>query len=321
MRKPLALVLLGIAAAAPQLPHDDVVRVGEFYRLASDVREHIWPGWSRTPAPLLLVTAETEFLTHSAAAPKEFTRIDDDLYARPRQFPTNLLATFPAFGPPAVIVIGEPENTEAKTSTRWLIVLMHEHFHQFQYGHPGYYGAVNDLGLSRGDNSGMWMLNYPFPYDKPEVADRFARLRDLLLRALNESNQGAFNQRAAEYVREREHAFGQLSPDDHKYISFQLWQEGIARYVQIKSAEAAATYDPTSAYKALPDYESFSDYAPRARGDTLTELARADLPKMKRVFLYSFGAAEGLLLDRLNPKWKEAYFTHVLTTDPLFESR
>ena len=35
-------------------------------------------------------------------------------------------------------------------------------------------------------------------------------------------------------------------PDDRKYFSFQLWQEGVARYIQIKSAEAAADYPAVS---------------------------------------------------------------------------
>jgi hypothetical protein len=40
---------------------------------------------------------------------------------------------------------------------------------------------------------------------------------------------------------------------------------------------------------------------------------------LKRIFVYSFGAAEGLLLDRLNPDWKSEYFKHPLSTDALFD--
>jgi hypothetical protein len=114
---------------------------------------------------------------------------------------------------------------------------------------------------------------------------------------------------------------GQLSPDDRKYLSFQLWQEGIARYVQINAAEAAASYRPTKAYAALADYQPFSQYAASARAKTLDELKQADMAKMKRVFVYSFGAAEGLLLDRLNPQWKDQYFQHVPNTDALFAGK
>jgi hypothetical protein len=36
--------------------------------------------------------------------------------------------------------------------------------------------------------------------------------------------------------------------------------------------------------------------------------------------VYSFGAAEGLLLDRFNPKWKDGYFKNALSMDSFFEN-
>ncbi len=321
MRTVILCLLVTVSAAAQMLPHDDAVRIAEFYRLASQVQDKIWPGWSKTAAPLLLVTEKNEFLTHHSVPPPDFTKLVDGGYARPRQFGTHLLATFPAFGPPSVIVIGEPQNTAAKTSTPWLITVMHEHFHQLQDGQPWFYEAVNTLGLSGGDTSGMWMLNYPFPYEKAEVAHGFAHLRDLLLEALGTTDPRKFENVATEYVQERKRIFALLSADDHKYLSFQLWKEGIARYTQIKVAEAASAYQPDSAYVALHDYESFAAYAERARAETLNELKHADLASMKREFVYPFGAAEGLLLDRLNPAWKGEYVSHPLSTDGLFEGK
>jgi len=318
-----AILLLAITAfaqtPAEQLPADDAVRIREFYRLASQIQDQIWPNWRRTLAPLLLVTPATEFLTHHAGPPKDFKKVGDDLYARSRQFPTNLLATFPAFGPPSVIVIGEPKNTTSKTSTPWLITLMHEHFHQLQNAQPGYFQAVHDLGLSCGDATGMWMLNYAFPYEKVEVVRTFAHLRDLLLSTVNETDKDKFARLAKQYVQARKKFFARLSPDDHKYFSFQLWQEGIARYTQIKAAEAAAQYQPTAEYAALSDFEPFNTYAAKARAETLSELKQVDLAKSKRMVVYSFGAVEGLLLDRLNPGWKYEYFKHLLSTDSFFE--
>lgn len=321
MRAVLTIFLLAICTTAQQLPHDDVIRIAEFYRLATQIQDKIWPGWSHTPAPLLLVTEQAEFLTHHPKPPGDFTKIGEDLYARPRKFAPHFLATFPAFGQPAIIVVGEPQNTEAKTSTPWLITLMHEHFHQLQYDQPGYYAAVEHLGLSRGDTTGMWILNYSFPYDNPEVVKGFSHLRDLLLRVLEETDPKEFKKLATEYLRERQLVFARLAPDDHKYFSFQLWQEGIARYTQIKAAEGAAIYKPSSEYVALTDYEPFASYARRVGAETLDELQQADLAKLKRVFVYSFGAAEGLLLDRLTSNWKSEYFNHLLSTDFFFEIR
>ena len=322
MRTFLSILMLTTAAfsqaPSPEIPVDDAVRINEFYRLATQIQDQVWPNWSQVPAPLLIVTPDEEFLTHHPSAPKDFMPAGNAFYVRPRQFPTNLQATFPAFGPPSVIVIGQPKNTNSKISTPWLITLMHEHFHQLQNVQPGYFEAIQNLGLSHGDTSGMWMLNYPFPYEKPEVTRSFADLRDVLLSAVNESDKGKAKKLAQEYIRERKRFFAQLSPDDRKYLNFQLWQEGIARYTQIKSAEAAAQYQPTAEYKALADFESFSAYAAKARSETLNELKRANLSEWKRTIVYSFGAAEGLLLDRLNPKWKDEYFKHLLSMDSFF---
>ena len=114
-------------------------------------------------------------------------------------------------------------------------------------------------------------------------------------------------------------SFARLSSDDHKYLSFQLWQEGIARYTEIKAAEAAAQYQPTAEYAALSDFEPFTSYAVRIRTETLNELRQADLAKSKRLAVYSFGAAEGLLLDQIDPSWKDRYFKRLLSTDSFFE--
>jgi hypothetical protein len=315
---PLFAVTAFAQTPTPILLNADAIRIREFYRLSSQFADQVWPGWSATPAALLLVTSQTEFLTHYQNPPADFKAIGGEFYARPRQFPTGLLATFPAFGPPSTIVIGEPENTEAKTSTPWLFVVMHEHFHQLQDSEPGIFDAVKGLGLGGDDKTGMWMLNYPFPYQDPELAKGFIELRDSLLAALAETDAAKFDVAAHKYIAERRKFFAQLTENDRKYLSFQLWKEGIARYVQVRSAEAAAQYQPTMEYRALPDFESFSSYASTARGQTLKELREVDLPTGKRVVVYPWGAAEGFLLDRLNPTWKDGYFSNLFTLDPYF---
>lgn len=316
----LSIPALGQSAFEPKLPSADAVRIKEFYHLAAQIQDKIWPGWSAVPSPLLLVTPDAEFLTHHPAIPTEFKKVGDDLYARPRKFPTSFQATFPAFGPPSVIVIGEPESTASKSSTPWLFTVMHEHFHQLQNAQPGYNDGVNALGLSRGDTTGMWMLNFPFPYDKPEVGKGFNELRDLLLQALNETDEAKLRKSADAYVARRKQFFALLSADEHKYFAFQLWQEGIARYTEVKSAEAAGQYQPSMQFAALPDFQPFAVRASQARAETLSELKQTDLATWKRTVVYSFGAAEGFLLDRIHPSWKSQYFQHMFSTDSYFEA-
>src|ERR1700756_58469 len=87
--------LLGVTAAglAQEVSAEDKVRIAEFYRLSASIEDQIWPGWSKVPDPLLLVTAESEFLAHHTSPPAEFKAAGDGFFVRPRQFPVQLEAT------------------------------------------------------------------------------------------------------------------------------------------------------------------------------------------------------------------------------------
>ena len=77
------------------------------------------------------------------------------------------------------MVVGSAERT-GKSSTGWVLTLMHEHFHQWQYSQPDYYPRLNALDLARGDTTGMWALEYAFPYDSVPVQRAVQRLADAL---------------------------------------------------------------------------------------------------------------------------------------------
>ena len=99
-----------------------------------------------------------------------------------------------------------------------------------------------------------------------------------------------------------------LAPDDYKYISFQFWKEGIARYAEYQVAQLAATqYRASKEFRALKDYRSFADVARTTYDEIFHQLATQKLGESKREVVYSFGAAEGLLLDKIRPAWKRKY--------------
>jgi hypothetical protein len=179
----------GHGQAALELPSRDRVRLAEAMRIAQEVRSRVWPGWEQAPLPVLLVTDSVEFLLGHPRPTPEFVARDRDLvlgrdvWTRPRQLPPTLLATFPAVAGVPTVVIGSAERT-GKSSTAWVLTLLHEHFHQWQYSRPGYYEGVARLDLSQGDSTGRWMLDYYFPYDSAEVQRAVRRLAITLARAL-----------------------------------------------------------------------------------------------------------------------------------------
>lgn len=308
------------------VPADDRIRIAEALRLAAQVGDELWSGWSRIPFAILLVTPDREFLLRHPSPSKDFTRVGydsllaTDVYSRPRVFGTALLATFPAVNGVSTIVVGQPSLTK-KTSTAWVLTLLHEHFHQLQSSHPDYNTQVNALGLSRGDQTGVWMLNFPFPYDSAEVQAPFAAYRASLLRALTArplTIGGTNRDVVRDLVDARTRLRAALTADDDRYLNFQSWQEGVARYTQLKMARLAAEkFTSSSAFAALADYQPFGVEAStleRAIGEELTQLKLGDA---KRVLFYSTGAATALLLDRINPGWRAHYFETLFTLEPI----
>jgi hypothetical protein len=305
----LAIPELGASQSAARLSEPDRVRLAEAFRLAERVRAEVWPGWERTPMAVLLVTDSTEYLVGHPRPTSEFAPLTRDsvvgreVLARPRRFPPSLLATFPAVGGIATIVVGTAERT-GRSSAEWVLTLLHEHFHQWQSTLPDYYARANALGLARGDTTGQWMLHYPFPYDSVPV--------QRAVRALASALAGG---ESMETVRRQRQALRRiLSPDDDRYLEFQLWQEGVPRYVEIAAAEAAARAGEASeAFRRLPDYVDYGELATRLRGDLDRQLAELSLPRERRVAFYSLGAGIALLLERSDGSWKKRYQEHLFT--------
>jgi hypothetical protein len=212
----------------PFVPEIDRIRLAEAFRLSEFSGNEIWSDWDKAPFAVLLVTAENEFLIRHPRPSKDFILIGYDavlksnVYFRKRTQATNFLATFPLVGGISTIVVGQAENTEAKTSTPWVVTILHEHFHQLQDSQAGYYAQVNALDLANGDQTGMWQLNYAFPYTDAEVKRQFADLSRLLSEALQAGNKKDFSDKLDAYTQARRKFENTLKPSDYKYLSFQL---------------------------------------------------------------------------------------------------
>jgi len=311
----------------PALPDGDRIRLAEAYRLAAEIGDSLWPGWGRVPFATVLVAGENEYFVrhpHPPAGAASLGRDDllgSDVFVRPRTFSPGFLATFPVEGI-STVVVGTAEATASKSPTDWVVTLLHEHFHQLQEAQPGFYEKTAALGLARGDTTGMWMLNFPFAYDAAPVQAAYAAAAAALRKAL-EPGSGA-NSAVSAYRERRAALRAAISADDRRYMDFQLWKEGVARYTQLRVARwAAEHYRPAAAFRALPGYKhaSFDAVARDLEAAISKELAGQKLAEAKRVVFYPYGAAEALLLDRTHPSWRERYFDDLFTLDPAFENK
>ena len=293
----LALPTL-LAAQRPALPDADRARLAESFRIAATVGDTVWPGWGAVAFEVVLVTADHEFLVRPARTPPDFEPLGFDsllggeVWVRPRTFPPNLLATFPAFGLPPTVIIGQPEPT-GKSPAEWVISVLHEHFHQLQMGDSDYVSAAARLGLAGDDQSGMWMLNWPFPYDSAAVRAAYDTLSLVLAGAVSAIGTEAFTPRVAPVPLALANLIGTLSPAAQRYFWLQVWQEGVSRYVELRVAEAAGP--------------AYADLAWRLRVAIVRELTQPDLAGRRRGSFYALGAGLALVLDVTDPEWRVRY--------------
>ncbi len=213
---------------------------------------------------------------------------------RPASFAEGLLATFPAIEGVSTIIVSPPAVVDMSPEN-WVAVLVHEHFHQVQNTYPNYFQQVLALDLHDGDQTGMWMLNYPFAYDDPAVGAAFEAAIGALKDAVAARGQRAFPSAVARYLEAREAFAASVSARDWRYFEFQLWQEGVARWVEM---QAAIIWDghPATAESAVEAL--------------VAELERLDLERDQRVAVYAFGAGETLLIDAAfeQDDWTGAYW-------------
>lgn len=299
----LAVLTLAAAAAAsaPAAPSpEDRANIALSMAVVQRVGDAVWPGWRDTPFAIDLLTQDGPVLVN---VNHPFT---------PPPFPRDLEATMTLDSGP-IIVIGEPQFTKSKSPVRWSVTLLHEHFHEWQYSWPGYFGAVQALKLSRSDKSAMWMLNYAFPYADARVDAAYAQMSNRLADALQAIGTPRFRGAAERYSQSRAAFKSLLAPDDYKYFAFQCWQEGTARYTEIAVAQLAA-----SEHRADPSFLSDAQATAlmRTAGETywsvLERLRTIPLQRDKRVDFYAVGAGEALLLDRLSPGWHERYLNRAM---------
>ncbi|RPI73826.1 MAG: hypothetical protein EHM47_05225, partial [Ignavibacteriales bacterium] len=318
MRKYIHLIFLITFisyAQEPAIQEEDRVMISEAFRISGLYGNELWDGWDMAPFALILVYDDYEFLINHPSPSDDFKLIGFDsilnsqVYYRNRQFSTQFLATFPAVGGVQTIVVGTSENT-GKSSAEWILTILHEHFHQFQYSQPDYYSSINALDLSGGDETGMWMLNYPFPYENQNVNAVYDSCKKILACIFVNNKEPDMNLYLS-YLKNRDQLKNILSEEDYKYISFQLWQEGIARYTEIKLLQMMLVdgYEFSDEVKKLRDYKSLKDHYEDYYTNEINLLNGLSLRDSKRNCFYEFGAFEGLLVDLVNPGWRKEYLT------------
>lgn len=295
----LALAAGLLASPASAAVSDPWTAIAEVRAFATEAGDAIWPGYGTAPFGILLIEAEQETLA-CQAAPDGFkaqgrmpTTGCEHFTRAVGRLPASLLAAMPLFGPPSTIVVGTTDSTGLSPGA-WKRTLLHEHFHQWQANLPGYYDRVAALDLAGGDQTGMWMLNFAFPYADPAAVAAHRRAFLALASALEARGRPQFGEAFRIYMEARSAFRAAVGEHAWRYAELQLWQEGVGRWTEIVLG------------LRYPD-EDVRATAAELEQHTLAQLARPDLDEAKRQFAYAHGAGEAMLLEACNSKWREDY--------------
>jgi hypothetical protein len=300
----------------PDFRYEDKLRIKEAYTLNGKFGDMLWRGFSKIPFTILFITDSNEYLIDHPEPSGDFTETGYDsvlqatIYKRPRVFQKNFLATFAAVNGRNTILMGTPENT-GRSSIPWIIVALHEKLHLMQYVDESYTKDVNSLDLAGNDSTGMWMLNYPFPYKNPEVSKQF----NILTEAAKDAAFSPFNQfedKFKKYNDERKNFKKLLDENDYRYFSLQIWQEGIAMYTELKFLEAIKDtgYEATGDITGLEDYLTYAEQYQKTLNNIKETSTALKLEESQRACFYYLGAMEGIILDRISYNWRDLYFTN-----------
>ena len=309
----IAIIIVGIAhSQSNQIPSAVGDLIKEAHVISDILNGKIWQVPDDIPFTILLVTEEHEFLAFHPYPSEDFKEsyfdsiLNTEVYFRKRTLAKDFLATWPAVNGVFCIVAGTPANTN-KSSSEWIVSLLHEHFHQFQMSESSYQASVKLLELDKGDESGMWMINFPFPYEDSAIVKLYSDLAKNLITAV-EATEEDFEVAYANLKIARKAFKEALSKDDYNYFSFQIWQEGIARYTEYKFLELLDGYQPTESVSFLTDWIPFTQLKTKLYQNEKSILVNSPLNETKRIQFYAFGMMEGLLLDRVSENWQNKYF-------------
>ena len=194
-------------------------------------------------------------------------------------------------------------------SDRYISLIQHESFHAFE-------GATAYAVLEAAENANH---NYggKYPWDSSELQEDWKTEIDFLVKAVRSSSKEETVELVRQFLAQREQRRSDngLSAGMVDYECLRELEEGLAKYVQIRSLlQAAASSD----YIPVVDMELDNDFNYYSTAEKFLKLEISNTKTgSEDSRLYYTGMGQALLLDRLMPNWKERVFQEGTTLEGL----
>jgi hypothetical protein len=308
-----------------QLDPLDKMRLSEALRLKAELGDQIWPGYADLEAPVIIWNEEYEFLFQVERPPTDWEEVKGDTYQgkpyyrRPADDPQNfavlvddqwtasiftkylidvgLISGIKGLLPPLIADIF-PYRLIIQPSELQISAVQHEYFHVFQAEEvPQKFDSAEET-YEFADS--YWELD-------PQMWDAWREEVDLLIKAIGASSDGDAADITRQFLiqrdqRRRDHALG---AELIAYEQLSEWLEGTAKYVELRSWEAAFR---DHGYLSLPEMQADEDFRNydsfESHWDREISQAKRQAGEEGDVRFYYSGMLQAYLLDRLTPDWK-----------------
>jgi hypothetical protein len=302
---------------ASKLSLEDKAQIIEFERFKKSFGSQIWPGFGAEVIPLVLYSRDYDFLIWHPDPPVGWAKAIKDsvmgisYYTRPSVNPQAFAVRVGDLWAGSLNTLSHMdmslesqvrENVPAEkitpallemmkfTPAQHVVVLMHEAFHAYQATHfCDRFQAALDIYTHEKD----------YPYEDQAFKDAWNREGQYLWEALREKDDLRVRASLEGFLNVR----SQRRKDQHMdqpLISFEQeleWLEGLAKYVEMRSAELG------SEEKTSQNYKDYRVARGRLRMDFYARLRHLGEQDGDLRF-YLSGAAQAMLLDHLCPEWK-----------------
>jgi len=302
----------------------DKARLAEALHLKEALGEATWPGLGAADIPILLWNREYSFLTGHPQPPAGWEQMPDDTFAgRPyyrqrTQDPQNFclqvgdrwvasMATkyeTDLFfrekfreGLPPVLKQVFPYRTLIFPSETEITAVLHEAFHAYEaLAAPELFAAANQV---YGQAGRYWEAD-------SAMHDAWTSEIELLVQAVQADADEKAADLARQFLEQRAQRRSGLETDLVDYERKIEWLEGLAKYVEMESWRQAAVstdYKPVEEMAADPDFSQYRNFEQHSWQE-LNQM-RAQATREGDTRFYYTGMAQGYVLDRLLPGWKE----------------
>lgn len=343
-------VLLAMSAGTPdastepgQLSAEQAALMGEALHLEAELGDALWPGFGQAQIPLLSFNEANAFLCAHPQPPAGWQALESAaLNGEPcyvhawsdgqnfaeevggrwagsmitREWGLIELKTMLEGDLPTPLgrLVAVPMSREMLKPGRYLGGLVHESFHAYQATAAREW--FDDAELAYPDGERYWQA------DPPAYGQWEAEI-EALVQAVESETDAEGREHARRFLQLRQARRSQFSMPETlvRYEQRFEWLEGMAKYTELGILRAAAESTDFDSERAMSGVNGFSGYG------FIEQFWAQELSQMQRqasqegdVRFYYTGWAQGLLLDRFMPDWKEQVMHGAWLEDLLAEA-